>query len=174
MWEFAIEYRDDAQRIASLLIGLAMWRWGGAPERALALTFICFFTLPIIVLDFTTVGSVVLGENGYVYVVIDTLAFVAFVAIALQSNRNYPLWIAGFQLVALAAYAVRGLVDAVSPLAFAIMVMTPSYYQLALMAAGLALHIRREKRFGSYRDWRMSPQQPWPFADLRDKKNAIG
>jgi hypothetical protein len=77
-----------------------------------------------------------------------------FAAIALNANRNYPLWAAGFQLVAVGSHLVRGLVDSVSPIAYAILAVGPSYCQLALLFAGLLRHRARLRRYGPYRDWR--------------------
>ncbi|MDA9918626.1 hypothetical protein N9D37_01945, partial [Erythrobacter sp.] len=110
-----------------------------------------------VVMDLFTDGSVVFSSRAGFYIAIDIIACVAFVLIALNANRNYPLWLAGFQVVALAAHMVRGLVDSVSPLAYAILVIGPSYFQLILMLVGLIRHIRREKKHGEYRDWRV----PW-------------
>ena len=165
-FEFFVEYRAEFQRIVSLLIGLAMWRWGGAPERFIASIFVGLFTVPTALLETIFQGSLIFVSGGLFYVAIDVLAAVAFVSVALNANRNYTLWIAGFQVVATAAHAVRLIVDVVTPLAYAIMVISPSYFQLILMVAGLIRHMRRKKRFGKYRDWRISPQHPWDLAHL--------
>ncbi|MFL0355640.1 hypothetical protein ACI5KX_04095 [Erythrobacter sp. GH1-10] len=165
MLELIVEYRDDAQHIASILLGLAMWRWGGAPEKIVALTFVVLFTLPNMITGFVSGGALLFIEGGTFYAGIDVVAAVIFVAVALNANRNYTLWIAGFQLVATFSHAVRFMVDVVSPLAHAMMVIGPSYFQLILMTAGLVRHIRREKRHGSYRDWRITPKQPWDLVE---------
>lgn len=165
MFQLVVEYRDEAQHIASLLLALAMWKWGGVPDRMLALTFVSLFTLPNMIIGFVSGGALFFIEGGTLYAAIDILAAFIFVGIALNANRNYTLWIAGFQLVAAVSHAVRFMVDVVTPLAHAMMVIGPSYFQLILMAVGLIRHVRRKKRYGEYRDWRISPQQPWNLTE---------
>lgn len=166
MWELVLEYRDDAQRVVSLLLAVAMFRWGGAPERASGATFVILFTVPTAASDWFGVGDGRLPLASEVYVALDLAALLLFVLIALNANRNYPLWLAAFQIVATAAHAVRGVVDTVTPIAHAIMVIGPSYFQLALLAVGLVRHVQRKKRYGKYRDWRvplpypLGPKQP--------------
>ncbi|MEL6530625.1 MAG: hypothetical protein AAFQ27_11735 [Pseudomonadota bacterium] len=159
MLDLLIEYRDEAQRVVSLLLGLAMLRWGGAPERAIALVFLGIITVPVIATGFLVSESLILSDLGVLYAALDIIAAIAFVIIALNANRNYPLWIAGFQLVAAAAHLVRGFIDSITPIAYAVMVIGPSYFQLMLMAAGLYRHIQRKKHYGEYRSWRPSPNK---------------
>jgi len=47
--DLLIHYRDDVQHVASLLLGLAMWRWGGGPERAITVVFLLTMILPILI-----------------------------------------------------------------------------------------------------------------------------
>ena len=163
MLELFNAYRGDAQHIASVLLALAIWRWGAAPERWLIVIFIAAMVLPVRVAEWAGIGDLVFGPNAALYVGIDLLAGVGFVAVALKANRNYPLWIAGFQLVAISAHAVKGLVDTVSPIAYLILASGPSYCQLALIFAGFARHVTRTRQFGPYRDWRSStPGAQWP------------
>jgi hypothetical protein len=156
-------YRSDAQHIVSVLLALAIWRWGASPERWLIAIFIATMVAPVKMYEFLDLGSLALGPSAPFYVAIDLLAGVGFVAVALKANRNYPLWIAGFQLVAISAHAVKGLVDTVSPIAYLILASGPSYCQLALIFAGFARHVTRTRQFGPYRDWRSStPGAQWP------------
>jgi len=162
MLELFNTYRADAQHIASVLLALAIWRWGGGPERWLIAVFIATMVVPVHVLQFLIPGHPAFGGYSGIYTAIDLLAGFAFVAVALQANRNYPLWIAGFQLVAIASHGVRAVVDTVSPIAYAIMVVGPSYCQLLLIMGGFVRHALRTRRFGPYRDWRRGvPHEGW-------------
>lgn len=38
---------------------------------------------------------------------VDLLAFIAFVVLALRSDRFWPLWVAGFQLTTISAHAIK-------------------------------------------------------------------
>lgn len=147
-------YRTDAQHIASALLALAIWRWGAAPERWLISLFVVAMVAPLYLFRFFGLGDTAFGPFAWLWVGIDLFATVGFVVIAVNANRNYPLWIAGFQLVAISAHVVREMVDAVSPLAYLILATGPSYCQLALIFAGFVRHLIRQNRFGQYRAWR--------------------
>jgi len=150
-------YRVPAQHLISLLLAAAIWRWGGNPERWLIGIFICTMVLPIYVfrsIGFT--GAIETGPYAAVVTLIDLCAAVLFIAVALRANRNYPLWIAGFQLVAMGAHLVNAVVDSISPLAIAVLAIGPSYCQLLLLLGGFIRHVRRERRFGQYREWRVT------------------
>lgn len=154
MLDFVFNNRADLQYIASLVIGLAMLRWGAGPERASAASFLAFIIAPVVVFRFTASGAMLFGGYSGLYMLFDLIAFGAFMWIALNANRTYPLWLAGFQLVAIGAHGVRALGDVISPIAYAILAIGPSYGQLLVMVWGLAAHIRRKRGFGPYRDWR--------------------
>ncbi|MEM7665070.1 MAG: hypothetical protein AAF250_04385 [Pseudomonadota bacterium] len=86
----------------------------------------------------------------------DLVAAIIFIAIALYANRAYPLWIAGMQLLALTAHVARGLAETVSPVAYTTMVIAPGWLQLLFLGCGLGFHLLRQRRYGNYRDWRIS------------------
>jgi hypothetical protein len=158
--EFSNTYRAPAQHLVSILLAGAIWRWGGAPERWLIAIFLATMVLPMYVLWGLDPPPEWQGVAARVYTMLDLLAAVLFVAVALNANRNYPLWIAGFQLVAVGAHVVRVMVESAAPLAYAILIIGPSYCQLLVLAVGFVRHVLRERRFGPYRAWRQSA----PFA----------
>jgi hypothetical protein len=153
-------YRIEALHIASLVLTLAIWRWGAAPERWLIGLFVATMIAPFYFSRWLGISNLPFGPYAWAYVGVDLLATIGFVVIALNANRNYPLWVAGFQLVSVGAHAVRGLGDLVSPFAYIILASGPSYCQLLLIGAGFIRHARRERRFGSYRDWRVTRERP--------------
>lgn len=152
--EFLNAYRADLQYIASILLGLAMWRWGAGPERGLAIMFTGVMMAPSVVFRLMSGSAMIFGNLAAVYVAVDVIALAGFVLIGLNANRNYPLWVAAFQIVAVGSHLVRGVVDAVSPLAYMVMAVGPSYCQLVVLLVGLLRHRARFRRFGAYRDWR--------------------
>lgn len=147
-------YRADAQHIASVILALAIWRWGAAPERWMISLFLMCMVIPLYLFDLLGLGNVVFGPYGWLSIVTDLVAAGGFVLVAVHANRNYPLWVAGFQLVSVSAHTVEGLVDSVSPIAYLILAVGPSYCQLLLILAGFVRHLQRERRFGQYRNWR--------------------
>lgn len=148
-------YRADLQHLASVLLALAIWRWGGGPERWLIGLFIATMVVPPHLFQILELGEPTKGPFAWLYFSLDLFAAAGFTLIALNANRNYPMWIAGFQLVVLGAHAVKDLVDGVSLLALVILIVGPSYCQLALIFCGFIRHVRRTRRFGAYRDWRI-------------------
>lgn len=149
-------YRVEVLHIASAVLALAIAFRGAAPERWLIGVFIATMILPFYGARWLDIGNLAFGPYSWAYVGIDLLATAGFVAIALNANRNYPLWVAGFQLVSVGAHAVRGLADMVSPFAYMVLAVGPSYCQLLLIGAGFIRHRQRERRFGSYREWRVT------------------
>lgn len=156
-------YRAPIQHLLSFLLAAAIWRWGGAPERWLIGVFLATMVVPIYVAQWFSFGVFELAPYAWAVVMLDLAAAAMFVGIALIANRNYPLWIAGFQLVAVGAHLVRSMVDTVSPLAFAILIIGPSYCQLLLLLGGFASHAQRQRRFGPYREWRVGTQSARRF-----------
>lgn len=148
-----LEWRATAQFIVGLMTCAAMLRWGGGPERSMAWVWLALvlgdkayhlILNPVIRFDDLDVGHALL----------DTGACFAMIGIALYANRIYPLWIAAFQVVAMSAHVAREIAEAVTPLAYVIMTIAPSYFQLVTMMLGLYFHIRRTRKIGAYRDWR--------------------
>lgn len=155
--EFLNMYRAPAQHLLAILLAAAMWRWGGAPERWLSAAFVLTMVASVYVLAWLFPLRSLDDPTLTYRLMVDVVAAVTFVAIALRANRNYPLLIAGFQLVALGAYLVKAVAPDVSQLALVILIVGPSYCQLLVMAAGFVRHLRRERRYGAYRDWRIAP-----------------
>lgn len=150
-------YRVAAQHGAALLLAAAIWRWGGGPERWLIGIFLGTMVLPVYPIRWADVAVIDPDLLFQIWFVIDLIAAGLFIFVALNANRNYPLWIAGFQVVALVAFVVQAMVDPVSPLAAAILIIGPSYAILVVLAGGFVRHCLRQGRFGTYREWRLNP-----------------
>lgn len=136
--------------------------WGGFPERGVALTWLIVFELA------SVIATSVFGHNNQL-VTIDTInaakdviAGLLFVSIALFANRMYTLWIAGLQLLAVFGHLSRGLSELMSPIAYAVMQTVPGWLQLFMLGFGVLFHIRRKRKFGKYRDWRL----PYPQSGI--------
>jgi hypothetical protein len=157
IFEVMNAYRAPAQHLISFLLAAAIWRWGGGPERWMIGTFLATMVLPIYVIWALDVPTAENGPYAPLVFMVDGIATALCFAIALHANRNYPLWVAGFQLVALVAHVVKAMIDTISPLAFAVLVVGPSYGQLLAIFGGFVRHVLRERRFGPYREWRMTP-----------------
>lgn len=159
MLELFNTYRADVQHIASVVLALAIWRWGGGPERWLIGLFVATMVVPAYLFDLLDGGAPTEGPYAWLYFSFDLIAAAGFTAVALNANRNYPLWVAGFQLVAIGAHAVKQMGLDVSLFALVILIVGPAYCQLLLILGGFLRHLRRKRRFGTYRDWRVMREQ---------------
>lgn len=144
--------RDQLQLIALLVLAaLALWK-GAAPERAVAGVFLGMMVSDRIY--HLIFGNVVRLESiDLGHALIDLAAMVAFVTIALRANRMYTLWIAALQLTAVNAHLAREMTQAMTPIAYVILYIAPSYFQLLVQGIGLWAHRRRLARYGPYRSW---------------------
>jgi hypothetical protein len=155
MLEFVLQFKDDAHFLAMLLIVAAAWRWGAGPERACA-SAIAFMFVVDLPYHWVFGAGAKFQSVDVGHATIDCLTFVSLGVSALYANRIYPIWLAAFQFIALISHLVRELSPTMSPLVYAIMIVAPSYLQMATLTGGLLFHVRRERRYGPYRSWRTS------------------
>lgn len=85
--------------------------------------------------------------------IIDLVALVAFVALALKANRFWPLWVAGFHLVGVATHAAMAANPEVVPRAYAMAQAFWAYPMLAAMVAGTWRHRGRLALHGEDPSW---------------------
>lgn len=119
--------------------GYALWR-GRKYEQLSALVFIT-----------ATVASVLArtsGHDRYLAVersdlVIDTLVLIALVAIALRSDRFWPLWVAGLQLTISMSHVLKAIQPDLLPLAYAAAERFWSYPTLIILFIGAWRQHRR-------------------------------
>ncbi|WP_299194300.1 hypothetical protein [uncultured Erythrobacter sp.] len=151
----ASEYRTYAQDIVVIAVCGAALLWGGAPERIIAASWLIFFELTgLIYKNFIrSEGYQLQGVDAFLATT-DFLVLVIWVIVALYANRNYPLWIAGMQLLAMTAHLARGMSEAISPIAYLFLIVAPGWFQLIFLAAGVSRHVMRKRKYGEYRSWR--------------------
>lgn len=152
----ASDYRIIAQDVLAVVLLVAAFIWGGTPERAVAAAWVIIFKGTSYLRAMIWPGSLQLMDIDVVLAGSDLAAGIVFVAIALYANRNYTLWVAAMQVLAVSAHLARGLVESISPIGYAVMVVAPGWLQLLFLAIGLVRHARRKARYGPYRDWRLA------------------
>lgn len=152
--DFISAHLADIQNFIFVSLLFAMWRWGGGPERGLAIVFGSTIVVPSLVFQTLSDGIDDLGAFSLFFGLADTAALGGLILVALNANRTYPMLIAAFQVVAFGSHLVKGTVDQVSPEAHLVLAAAPGFCQVALLFAGLVQHRIRLSRFGPYRDWR--------------------
>ena len=162
----ASEYRMVIQDVLAFAICGAALIWGGAPERIVAATWLVLFEIA------GRLYRGVFGAEGYQLLGVDwflastdLLAGAIWLTVAIYANRNYTLWIAAMQLLAMTAHLARGLVEAIAPVAYIFMVVAPGWFQLIFLGLGLTRHILRKRKYGTYRDWRIVPGRNDQFGE---------
>ena len=151
--------RDQFQLITLLVLAfLGFWK-GGGPERAVAGVMVGILVSDriyhLIFGNFTNLVSI-----DYGHALIDLVAMIVLVVIALRANRMYTLWTAALQLIAFNAHLARELTEGMSPIAYLILYVGPSYFQLLIQGLGLWAHRRRIARYGPYRSWTSHTDKP--------------
>lgn len=156
----ASESREIGQHLLLFGVTITALFWGATPERAaIGVWWLCFELPQAIMTDLIGYQVNLSGIDPYLASK-DITAAILWVWLALYANRNYTLWIAGVQLVAVGSHVARGMVEAISPIGYVFLVIVPGWMQLLTMALGFAFHIRRKKEYGPYRDWRIVRRPP--------------
>jgi hypothetical protein len=129
--------------IALLILscGYALYR-GGRNERAVA--GVCLVgTVATVIVNSPFNRLYVHVEGGALAV--DLAVLLAFVAIALQSDRFWPLWVSGLQLTTTTAHVLKALDPSLIPVAYGLAVRFWSYPILIVLAVGSWRAHRRMK-----------------------------
>ena len=154
---FLTEQRAVLQNVLVIAICGSALIWGGGPERAVAATWLIVFEAAGLIDYLLTGGETQLLEVDLFVAASDVVAGLIWIGIALYANRNYTLGIAGLQVLAMSSHLARELSEYIAPIAYAVMTIAPGWLQLIVLSAGLVSHVRRKKKFGAYRDWRVVP-----------------
>ena len=136
-----------------VLVFATATKWGAAPERLCAAALLSMFGLDRLY-HLIAGPAVALGHTDLWHFVMDLAVCAILVAVGCYANRIYPLWLAALQIVAVNAHLVRSLHDSLAPFAYATLFIAPLYFQIPILAAGIAFHRNRELQFGRYRAWR--------------------
>ena len=164
------DYRPYLQDALVIVLAISALLFGGGPERAAIATWLIVFELGEY-LSAAVFGMPRVFESIDIAAATrEVIAGMCWIAIALYANRSYTLWIAAFQILAICSHLARGLVEAISPLGYAVTTVAPGWFQLLVMAFGLGFHIRRKRKFGAYRDWRFSR---FSKRDRSDQERAV-
>jgi hypothetical protein len=135
--------------ILILSISFAFAR-GGAPERWGALVVVTMTAIQVGSAFFhhQKFHSVDLGS-----VVVDAYGVIGFGAIALYAQRAWPIWATSLQILSLSSHFARQADEGVSPMVYAIMKSSPTFFVLVALLAGTVAHRRRLRVYGKDPGW---------------------
>ncbi|OZA94733.1 hypothetical protein U4960_02050 [Altererythrobacter sp. H2] len=149
----AFPYRFVIQMALFAILAVWAWRRGGGPEKACAWAFVGMFVADRLYHLLVTPAIELETVDGW-HFALDIAVLAAIVPIALRANRLYPMGLAACQLIAVNAHIARDSFTQITPIAYSILVVAPSYLQLVILACGIGAHVQRQRRHGPYRDWR--------------------
>lgn len=170
---FGSEYRTIFQDAFAFAVIIMAFIWGGGPERAVAVTWVVVIEIGGRVHSAFFRDSIQLTDVDVFLASSDFILGASFITIALYANRNYTLWIAGMQVLAMSAHVARALSESILPIGYAVMVVAPGWFQLFLLAIGITRHALRKRKFGDYRDWRITKTVS-NFQSPASKPNPLG
>ena len=127
---------------------------GGAPERSAAAMMLAASLASFASLS-QPFGASYLKVQVWVFV-IDMLLLAGLFVLALASTRFWPLWLAGFQLLAVFAHLIRAIDHTALPRGYQFLISFEAYPMLLLVALGAWRHRKRLQRYGADRSWRDS------------------
>jgi hypothetical protein len=121
---------------------LLAFRLGSWPERAAALSFLGMFVVDRYYHWLT--GSVgIYDRTDWGHLIVDSYMMASLLAIALWADRQWTLWAAAAQIIALLSHPIRLVSGAVDTVAYAILIRTPGWLQLVLIVGGTLYHHHR-------------------------------
>ena len=126
-----------------LLVAIALYAFlrGGSDEKWTAV--ICLLGALVTHIVISPLHERFQGVETAVLIV-DLAVLAGFVAVALRSDRFWPLWMSGVQLTTVMGHAMK-LVDAdLLPRAYAASLVFWAYWTLLILAIGVWRHHRRE------------------------------
>jgi hypothetical protein len=132
-------------QLGLLIIAISLaWIRGGQPERAAAAAIASMYVLDPIY--HATWGQVTTYDDiNAGHLVIDLIAWIAMVTIAVRANRWWTLWLASAQTISVLSHFLRGAFEVMHPWVYAAMGRGPSWLEIALLFVGTALYHRRQR-----------------------------
>lgn len=150
-----LDYRAQLQHAVILALTLYAFRFSEKPEKLVGAILTSVFLADYAYHFFFPLGSIYHDVN-IGHLVIDAMAFVALLPVAMRANRIYPLWVLAAQLIMLLMHFNREISDLIDPMAYWIITRMPSYIQVLALAIGIVAQRRRARAGQQYPSWRSS------------------
>ena len=105
--------------------GYALWK-GSRDARIVAAT--------CLIASFASIPIAAYGSIEVNVVIVDLLVLASFLYVALQSDRFWPLWIAGLHVTTVVAHALKLMSGDLVPIAYAVALRFWAYPELVILA----------------------------------------
>ena len=115
--------------------GYALWK-GSRDARIVAAT--------CLIATFASVPIAVYGAVEINVVFVDMLVLASFLFVALQSDRFWPLWVAGLHVTTMVGHALMLLTGDMVPIAYAVALRLWAYPELLILAVAVWRHNQRQ------------------------------
>lgn len=151
----ALKFSDNPELLAfHVLLALTLFAslcQGGEPERRGGLILAAMIVVQIAVSAFVP-GQ--FDSVDFVSLAVDFLGLIGFGWIALHAMRNWSIWAAALQLLAITAHFTRWIDLSLAPHSYAVMKSVPTFLLMFVLFGGVFRYRLRRRRFGVVPDWR--------------------
>ena len=135
--------------ILILSVSFALVR-GGGPEK--------WGAMVIVTMTMIQVGSRFFEHQRFhsvdlTSVIVDAYGVIGFGAIALYARRAWPIWATSLQILSLSSHFARQADAEVSPMVYALMKSSPTFFVLLALFVGAVAHRRRLRVHGKDPGW---------------------
>ena len=115
--------------------GYALWK-GNRDARIVAVT--------CLVAAFASIPAAAYGSVETTVLIVDVLVLASFLYVALQSDRFWPLWIAGLHVTTMIGHALKLMSGDLVPIAYAVALRFWAYPELIILAVAVWRHNHRQ------------------------------
>lgn len=115
--------------------GYALWK-GGRDARIVAAT--------CLIAALASIPAAAYGSVETTVLIVDLLVLASFLYVALQSDRFWPLWIAGLHVTTMVGHALKLMSGDMVPIAYAVALRFWAYPELIILALAVWRHNRRQ------------------------------
>ena len=115
--------------------GYALWK-GGRDARIVGAT--------CLIAAFASIPAAAYGAVETTVLVVDLLVLASFLYVALQSDRFWPLWIAGLHVTTMIGHALKLVSGDLVPIAYAVALRFWAYPELIILALAVWRHNQRQ------------------------------
>jgi hypothetical protein len=132
-------------------------RCGGMPERTVGIVILSGVAVDPLLHEFLRVRFATVDPT---HLLIDSVSFIAFLAVSLRAHRFWPLWLSAFQLLSLGAHGAKAMNLSIHPVVYSAMTVAWAYGMLFLLIGATRYHQRLRARGETRKSWSDFSRRP--------------